>query len=206
MSNEPTEAARPPRAADRILKSARELFYAQGIRAVGVDEIVSHAGVAKPSLYRSFPSKDQLAASYLELYEAEFWARFNGAFDPDTDDPRRQLLDYLTVLGHRAQAADYRGCGLSNAVIEYPEAGHPARRVAEAHKRKFRARLHRMARKMGAVDPALLGDALMLLIEGAFSSGQLFRGPGPAENLVRAATLLIDAATGQLAASSPPRG
>jgi AcrR family transcriptional regulator len=202
MSNQSIEAAGRPRAADRILKSARELFYTQGIRAVGVDDVVSHAGVTKPSLYRSFPSKDQLAASYLELYEAEFWARFNGALGPDTDDPRRQLLDYLTVLGHRAQTADYRGCGLSNAVIEYPEADHPARRVAEAHKRKFRARLHRMAKELGAPDAALLGDALMLLIEGAFSSGQLFRGPGPAENLVRAATLLIDAATGEPAASS----
>jgi|SRR6185312_11493060 AcrR family transcriptional regulator len=205
MSNESAQATERPRAADRILKSARELFYAQGIRAVGVDEIVTHAGVAKPSLYRSFPSKDQLAASYLELYEAEFWARFDGALGPDTDDPRRQLLDYLTVLGLRAQAAGYRGCGLSNAVIEYPEAGHPARRVAEAHKRKFRARLHRMAKQMGASDPAFLGDALMLLIEGAFSSGQLFRGPGPAESLVRAASLLIDAAAGRPEGSEPER-
>lgn len=203
MSKATTEATPRPRAADRILKSARELFYTQGIRAVGVDEIVSHAGVAKPSLYRSFSSKDELAASYLELYETEFWARFNGALAPDTDDPRRQLLDYLTVLCHRAQVADYRGCGLSNAVIEYPEAEHPARRVAEAHKHAFRARLHRMAKQMGAADPAFLGDALMLLIEGAFSSGQLFRGPGPVENLVRAATLLIAAATGVPADSSP---
>jgi len=58
---------------------------------------------------------------------------------------------------------------------------------------------------MGASDPAFLGDALMLLIEGAFSSGQLFRGPGPAESLVRAASLLIDAAAGRPEGSEPER-
>ncbi len=56
---------RPKRAAERIRETAGELFYRQGIRAVGVDEIVTRAGVTKPSLYRSFPSKDELAAAYL---------------------------------------------------------------------------------------------------------------------------------------------
>ncbi len=54
----------PKLAVDRIRKTARELFYREGIRAVGVDEIVTRAGVTKPSLYRSFSSKDELAAAY----------------------------------------------------------------------------------------------------------------------------------------------
>src|SRR5215468_5729616 len=73
------EAAPPPRAADRIKSTARELFYREGIRAVGVDEIVTRAGVTKPSLYRTFPSKDELAAAYLRDYDGEFWARFDAA-------------------------------------------------------------------------------------------------------------------------------
>jgi len=123
IDTEPADpaAARQPRAAERILASARELFYRDGIRAVGVDEIVSNAGVTKPSLYRSFASKDELAAAYLRRYEAEFWARFNGAMGEDAADPKAQLLDYLKGLGERAMAPDYRGCGLSNAAIEYPE-------------------------------------------------------------------------------------
>ena len=75
----PRTPARPAPAADRIRRSARELFYLRGIRAVGVDAIVAEAGVTKPSLYRSFPSKDELAASYLRDYEAEFWRRFDAA-------------------------------------------------------------------------------------------------------------------------------
>ena len=69
-------AERPARAADRIRASASELFYREGIRAVGVDEVVDRAGVTKPSLYRSLASKDDLAAAYMRDYELDFWKKF----------------------------------------------------------------------------------------------------------------------------------
>ena len=190
----PSEAL--PRAADRILQSAHDLFYREGIRAVGVDEIVSRAGVTKPSLYRSFPSKDELAASYLRQYEVEFWERFDAAMANDAGDPRAQLLDYLEGLAARSVVPGYRGCGLSNAAVEYPDLTHPARLVSHRHKQQLRRRLRDMAAQMGARDADLLGDGLLLLLEGAFVSGQLFHEGGPSGNVARAAALLIDASTG----------
>ena len=184
-----------PRAADRILQSARDLFYREGIRAVGVDEIVSRAGVTKPSLYRSFPSKDELAASYLRQYETEFWERFNAAMTDESDNPRAQLLSYLDGLASRSVAPGYRGCGLSNAAVEYPDLTHPARLVSQHHKQHLRQRLRDMAAQMGAKDVDLLGDGLLLLLEGAFVSGQLFHEGGPSGNVARAAALLIDSGT-----------
>ena len=127
-------ATKPLLAADRIRKTAREMFYRDGIRAVGVDAIVTQAGVTKPSLYRSFSSKDELAATYLRDYDAEFWARFDGACAAHPGDPRAQLLEYLSGLSKRAVLSGYRGCGLTNAAVEYPEAEHPARAVAVEHK------------------------------------------------------------------------
>ncbi|MGN6521004.1 MAG: TetR/AcrR family transcriptional regulator [Dokdonella sp.] len=189
----PKPSAAPPRAADRIRESARELFYREGIRAIGVDEIVSRAGVTKPSLYRSFASKDELAAAYLEDYDAAFWERFDAGAAEHPDDPRAQLLAYFEGLGQRATKAGYRGCGLTNAAVEYPEPGHPARKVAEAHKRALRDRLVAMAKQMGARDAQTLGDGLLLLLEGAFASGQLFGKGGPARSLAVAAQCLIDA-------------
>ncbi len=183
-----------PRAAERILGAARELFYRQGIRAVGVDEIVSRAGVTKPSLYRSYASKDELAASYLRLYEEEFWARFDAAVARHPDEPQAQLMDYLEGLSQRAVAAGYRGCGLTNATVEYPEPDHPARRVTEAHKARLRARLLEMAEGMGAPDPQLLADSLFLLMEGTLVSSQIFHADGPSGNVARAAALLLEAA------------
>ncbi|CAB3629314.1 MAG: TetR/AcrR family transcriptional regulator [Achromobacter pulmonis] len=184
-------SAKPLLAADRIRKTAREMFYRDGIRAVGVDAIVNQAGVTKPSLYRSFSSKDELAATYLRDYDAEFWGRFNAACDAHPGDPRAQLHAYLSGLGVRAVQNGYRGCGLTNAAVEYPEDSHPARVVAVEHKVELRRRLAAMAAEMGAPDPEALGDGLLLLIEGAFVSSQLFREGGPAGRVAEMADKLI---------------
>ena len=189
--------AKPLLAADRIRKTAREMFYRDGIRAVGVDAIVNQAGVTKPSLYLSFSSKDELAAVYLRDYDAEFWGRFNAACDAHPGDPQAGLRAYLSGLSVRAVQNGYRGCGLTNAAVEYPEAGHPARVVAVEHKVELRRRLAAMAAEMGAPDPARLGDGLLLLIEGAFVSSQLFGEGGPAARVADMADLLIDAHLGR---------
>jgi len=183
-----------PRAAERIRRTAAELFYRQGIRAVGVEEIVTRAGVTKPSLYRSYASKDELAAAYLRDYDEGFWKRFEKPAGQHPGDPRGQLLAYMAGLAERAQRHGYRGCGLSNAAVEYPEAGHPAREVAQANKRRWRERLIEMCKAMGAKSPEPLADGLLLLMEGAFASGQLFGPDGPARSLVAVADSLIEAA------------
>jgi AcrR family transcriptional regulator len=185
--------AEPKLAIDRIRKTARELFYREGIRAVGVDEIVTRAGVTKPSLYRSFSSKDELAAAYLRDYDGEFWARFEQSADKHPGDPKAQILDYIRGLGQRAQRPDYRGCGLSNAALEYPTPDHPARVVSEDHKKRLRARLVEMAKGMQAKRPQALADGLLLLIEGIFVTGQLFGDRGPAMHAAEVAETMIDA-------------
>jgi AcrR family transcriptional regulator len=195
--NPPREMVRPTGepilAADRIRKTARELFYREGIRAVGVDEIVARAGVTKPSLYRSFTSKDELAAAYLRDYDGEFWARFNHSAEKHPNDPKAQILDYIRGLGERAQRDDYRGCGLSNAALEYPDREHPARKVSEDHKQRLRMRLTEMAKGMRARKPEVLADGLLLLIEGVFVTGQLFGEGGPAMHAAEIAETMIEA-------------
>ncbi|WP_130618730.1 TetR/AcrR family transcriptional regulator [Dyella amyloliquefaciens] len=182
-----------PKAAERIRRTARELFYREGIRAIGVEEIVTRAGVTKPSLYRSYASKDELAAEYLRDYELAFWKVFEAGDENHPGDARAQLMAYFEGLAHRATQAGYRGCGLTNAVVEYPGDEHPARKVAQAHKRKLRARLVTMCASMGAKLPEQLADGLLLLLEGTFASGQLFGKQGPARSLVAVAEQLIDA-------------
>ncbi|MBO1113065.1 TetR/AcrR family transcriptional regulator [Bordetella petrii] len=189
------QPAVPPKpAADRIRETARRMFYQDGIRAVGVDALVAEAGVTKPSLYRSFSSKDELAASYLRDYEAEFWGKFEAGGQQHPDDPRAALMVYFDGLARRAAGSGgYRGCGLTNAAVEYPEPDHPARLVAVAHKAQLRARMVELARAMGADDADMLADGLLLLLEGAFVSSQLFGRGGPARHLSEAAGRLIDA-------------
>ena len=182
------------RAAERIFETARELFYREGIRAVGVDEIVNRAGATKPSLYRSFKSKDDLVAAVLRDVEVGFWGRFDAADALHPDDPKVQITAYFEGLSARSGGADYRGCALSNAAVEYPDRDNPGRQVSHEHKTLLRARLRAKAAEMGASDPATLGDALMLLIEGVFTSSQMFDGDDkPARAVVGAVKALIAA-------------
>ncbi|MBO9709096.1 MAG: TetR/AcrR family transcriptional regulator [Caulobacter sp.] len=183
-----------PRAAERIFETARDLFYREGIRAVGVDEIVTRAGVTKPSLYRSYKSKDDLVAAVLREVEDGFWERFQSAEAAFPDDPKAQMVAYFEGLAARSGGADYRGCALSNAVVEYPDREHAGRAVAQAHKQALRERLRAKAAEMGAVDPGTLGDAMMLLVEGVFTSSQMFDDDDkPALAVVGAVKALIAA-------------
>ncbi len=182
----------PKRAAERIRESARALFYREGIRAVGVDEIVTHAGVTKPSLYRSFPSKDELAADYLRHMGEEGLARFDANLAGNPKNPRAQFRIWLAELQVKAAKNDYRGCGTTNAAVEYPDRRHPARKVSSDIKGRFRKKLASFAASLGAKQPDRLGDALLLLLEGVYASGQLFGAGGPSRVILEAADAMID--------------
>ena len=188
-------AAAPKRAADRIRETARDLFYRQGIRAVGVDQIVTEAGVTKPSLYRAFGSKDELTAAYLRDYSRDFFDRFQRVIADHPCDPKAQIRAWIGNLQTRAVQPGYRGCGVTNAVVEHPDPAHPARAAAFENKHHLRAVLTEMAKAMGARDPEVLGDGLLLLMEGAYATGQLFGPEGPARHVLAAADALIAAQT-----------
>ncbi|HEX2790687.1 MAG TPA: helix-turn-helix domain-containing protein [Steroidobacteraceae bacterium] len=197
MQPKPVRAMPGAKAGDRIRETAKQLFYRDGIRAVGVDAIVRHARATKPSLYRSFRSKDELAAAYLRDWDSAFWQRFESAVAAHPDDPRAQLRLFLERLTQRMRSPGYRGCALTNAAVEYPQAGHPARRAAVANKHRLRRRLALMTAAMGARQPRLLADGLALLLEGAYASSQLFRRNGPARAVARVADQLIEASLGR---------
>src|SRR3979490_738262 len=95
---------------DKILETASDLFYKQGVRAVGVDLVVEKAGVAKTSLYRHFGTKDDLIAAFLERADLEFWRDWDAVAGAHVGKPRTELDAQLGWIGERAGQADYRGC------------------------------------------------------------------------------------------------
>src|SRR6516165_9161625 len=112
---------------DKILATASDLFYKQGIRAVGVDLVVEQAGVAKTSLYRHFRTKDDLVVAFLQRMDEEFWKTWDEVSQQHPDDGRAELKAQLEWIGERVNQPDYRGCPQLNIAAEYPELGHPAR-------------------------------------------------------------------------------
>ena len=186
-------AARRPSARDRIFDAARDLFYRQGIHAVGVDSIAQEAGATKMSLYRAFPGKDELVAECLRESEQEFWRWWDQVVAPYEDDPRAALLALFEALTRKQKAPEHRGCPIANAAIELTEEAHPAREVVLAYNREKRRRLRDLCRRLQAASPGVLADSLQLLMDGACVSRITLGATGPAANLHRAATALIDA-------------
>jgi len=177
---------------DRIMQTARELFYRRGIRAVGVDTIATEAGTNKMSFYRCFRSKDALVAEYLRGWEAEAWAWWDATIASHAGDARAQIGALFDALGTKTCKKDSRGCPLANAAVEISEPDHPARAVVEGFKSEMRRRFRELARQTGARDADALGDSLMLLWEGSYLTRLTFRGEHcPAENAAKAARSLI---------------
>jgi AcrR family transcriptional regulator len=171
MVTDENEKRRGGRARQRLLAAAGELFYQRGIRAVGVDEVVRQAGVAKVSLYRAFPSKDDLIVAYLEERDAEFWNLWDRVVD-GAPDAAAALNGVVALLADAIERPDYRGCPFANFTSEFPEREHAGRLVVERSKRELKSRLSALTAQRSGTDPEGLADALLLLTEGAFSLSQ----------------------------------
>lgn len=188
-----TDASGQAEVRARILDTACALFYARGVRAVGVDLVVEKAGVAKTSLYRHFGTKDDLVAAFLAREDRDFWGTWDRVAGAHRDDAAAELDAQLAWIGERVGRPHYRGCPQINVAAEFPEADHPARKVAAAHKREMRARLKAIAVRLGVARVDELAGQLALLINGAFVSAQIFE-PGEATPLLqRTAHALIAA-------------
>jgi AcrR family transcriptional regulator len=185
------EEKKPAR--QRILETASEMFYRDGIRAVGIDAIIARSGVAKMSLYRNFPSKDALVTAWLEDRNAFFWRRWERAEESRAGDPPGQLEAILDMVAATASHSKWRGCPFLNTGTEFPEPDHPARAVILAHKRAVGERLRSLAAAADARDPDLLAEQLQLLIDGAYAIGQNLGPDGPARTVASAGRALIAA-------------
>jgi len=182
---------RAPDTRERILRTASELFYREGTRAVGVDLIVARSGVAKTSLYRHFATKDDLIEAFLQLEDEDFWRHWDTVAAQHKGAPREELDAQLQWLGERIARPGYRGCPQINIAAEYADENHPARKIAVAHKQELRRRLADLARAMRIDAPETFALRLGTVIDGALSSGRALHAEGPAKFLLELAHLLI---------------
>jgi AcrR family transcriptional regulator len=103
---------------ERILSTASDLFYRHGIRAVGVETIAEIAETNKMTLYRHFPSKDQLVAAYLERLAERAKSSWDRLEADHPGDPPAQLRAWLKDMAARLASGNERGCPLANAAVE----------------------------------------------------------------------------------------
>ena len=177
MSADPAvTTVRPSAARERILEAAFSLFYARGIRAVGVDLIIAESGVAKATFYKHFPSKDDLVVAYLDTVDGVWFGQLKEAAGAAGPDPADQLVGLFDALTNACRREGYRGCAFINAAAE-TQPGTAVHDRTVAHKTAVLAWMRDLAQQAGARNPAVLARSLSLLLDGGLASGSLDADP-----------------------------
>ena len=164
-------------ARSRLLATATRIFYAEGLHSVGIDRIVAEAKVTRATLYRHFPSKDDLVVAYLEgVHEME-----RDGIDkvvagdlPAADGLRAIAKSIAEGIG----SAHFRGCAFLNAVAEYPDPAHPVHQAVLAHREWFFRTVTDLLAQVGEAPPEPAGRHFVMLRDGAMAAGCL-SDPGP---------------------------
>ncbi len=186
------DVALRPGARERIVRAAGDLFYAEGIHAVGVDRVTAAAGVAKATLYQQFRSKDELVAACLQR-RAEHWRA--SVADPVLALPgsaARRVGAVFERLGKAFATPGYRGCPFINAAAEYPGPDGPVAAVIAAHRAQVRGLFAELLAGVPAARRAALTDQLVLLYDGTMVGAQLDQGPRAARRARAAARQLLE--------------
>ena len=181
----------PTNARERLLVTAEELFYAQGTRATGVEQILAESDVGRASFYRHFAGKDDLIVAVLER-RREYW---RDVFVPKVRAMGGHPLDVFDLLAARLEETGYRGCAFLNTLVEIPDPQHPAHRCAAEHKEDQRRLFSELLAEHGyADDRGRLSHRLLLLYDGASATGLRERSPQAANDAREVAELLLAAA------------
>lgn len=155
-----------PGARLRILTTASRLFYFEGIRAVGIDRLISESCVTKATFYKHFGAKDTLILAYIDYtHDATVALLTQIAGDATGPAPAiRSIIEYILV---KLQSDDFRGCAFINASVEFPGRDHPVRDRVLAHRDWYTAFLAELLREAGHPLPGDAADELVLLRDGA---------------------------------------
>ena len=153
---------------ERILEAAYELFSRSGVRAVGIDAIISHADVAKMTLYRNFASKSELALAFMQLREDRWtigWLQAEVLARAET--PGGRLLAIFDVFSEWFARDDFEGCPFLTSLLEFEDRNDPVRAACLTHLANIRAFVAGLADDAGIEDPARLAAQWHILMKGS---------------------------------------
>lgn len=184
-------------ARQRILETADRLFYQDGIRAVGIDRIIAEAEVAKMSLYKHFPSKDDLILAVLKYREEKIMQFFGTSMERHGKRTKDKLRAFFAALKDWFESPGFRGCAFQNAAVELADPKHPGSDFVKGHKRRFQEFLVGLVEESLGKGAAKVAPAVGLLVEGAIVTA-VIQGATEAVDVARdAAMKLVAEAKGE---------
>lgn len=173
-------------AAKRILETASDLFYRNGYRATGINEIIDKSGVAKATFYAHYPSKESLAVAYVRSMKEEE-ERALETYLKKYSAPDEKLVGMFEFALAWFQKTDYRGCRYLNISAEITDASNPMRLESRNHYTAYREVIGRLTRELKAQggetwkgkDADKIADDILLIFAGAMAMAPLYRDPQP---------------------------
>lgn len=180
----------PETGGERISRAAYELFSRHGVRDVGVDAVIARAGTAKMTLYRNFPSKNELILDFLRRRE-QLWtqewlqqeSRLRG------ERPQDQLLAIFDLFGEWFARPDFEGCAFLTTMMEINDERHPVRQASIAYLARIRGYLRELATEIGIADPERLARQWHVLMKGSIMAAH--EGDAGAAGLAREMGVLL---------------
>jgi len=158
-------------ARERILLTAHELFYREGIRATGIDRVIAESGVAKVTFYRHFPSKNDLIRAYLEYRHRRWVAWFTEALARHGGGPDA----IVPALGEWFRDEHYRGCAFINSVGELGGVLPEVVEITRRHKQDMTTAIANVLPASG--QRSKIAQAVALAIDGAIVRAQFEQSP-----------------------------
>lgn len=192
-----TNEARATPARARLLRIADELFYARGLHAVGIDEIIEKSGAAKATLYAHFPTKDDLIASYLRQRSVQWREHMTARLAEAPASPMARIDAVFAILADGCRTPGFRGCPFINAAVEYPEPQHPASLAGSEHRQWVLDLFRSLVVEAKLRQPDRVAAQLALLYDSAMVGTQMNRNPAAAAHARDVARILVDAALRQ---------
>lgn len=162
-----------------VLDTAADLFYTRGVHQVGMDELVAATGLGKATVYRLFPSKEELVRAYLQRLSDAILTDIDRCIDRH-DSPADAIRAIFRAIRSDVARPTFRGCPFNNASIEYDDPAHPARQVARAYRHALLERLERLAEQHRPGRGSELGARLALVIDGMYVNAAHLGADGPA--------------------------
>ncbi|QEO10824.1 TetR/AcrR family transcriptional regulator [Protaetiibacter larvae] len=170
------EIVKPPKrhtlapAKQRIIDTADRLFYDEGIRAVGIDRLISASSVTKATFYKHYGSKDRLIVEYIAYRHLQAAEEIE-QLAQRSDEPLELLRLVFEAQAKKVSTPGFRGCPFLNAAAEFTDPAHPVRRAVQNHREWFHELLESQLRAIEHPMPGDAADDLLLASDGAMSGG-----------------------------------
>jgi len=171
-------------ARERLLRTASELFYRDGIHSVGVDRIIAEATVTRATFYRHFPSKTDLVVAYLQEVHELDRAAVTAAIAANAT-AAGSLVAIAGSIAARIQSPGFRGCAFLNAAAEFPDSDHPVHQQIIAHRQWFLDTLTTLMAQVAEDTSDAAARHFVMLRDGAMAAGCLHDPALVAETFLR---------------------